>query len=111
MSNLKFIDNIYWSKSLRFKKHYTLWKLKHECKLYSLYLLVIPEKEDSMLEIMNASYISQEYYQIHPLLIAGVVKNTNEANEVLLKILSDCFKSTGKYNIKNFLLKEEKKDS
>lgn len=84
-------------------------KLKLNChKGVVGYFVLYYSSQTRCIEIMNASYLKFNYYRKHPVIIIGIAKGYESAVDILLKIVNESLKITGKADLIHFLILKAK---
>ena len=101
-AKIKSFAQIYIGDSLDSKK---LFFIKNQIKHgKGNYFVVTPsEKEDELLEIIEAKFLIAPFYQHRTFIIGGIAGSKGEAGELVRRMVEDCSKKRGDLNLKEFI--------
>lgn len=80
------------------------WKLKHHAGQLGIFVITLSGGSDQ-LEIYHCAFLQQRYYKKYPPYIVGIAGGYQEAVELLQQMVSDVYKNTGDYRLKEYFLK------
>lgn len=80
------------------------FKLENSPKTAKIWVLYLPETSNNQLEIMEARYLRQKYYQKHPLYIVGISKSKEKAIQLVQNIWNDSAASKYGADARNYLV-------
>ncbi len=85
------------------------WKIDHNAGLVNIYIIVLCRYGTNLLEIIPSRELLQKHYPREGLYIVGLAKGYDEALETAAQIVSDVYKHTGGFQVKAYLLRQQKK--
>ena len=104
---LTFSKNLYLGDGINIRK---LDKLKMSLKespvLTKIFLITISANPSDQLDILESKYLTDPYYNTHPLHVVGLATSNAEAVSLVKNIVQDCLDKQGNVNLKSFLLKK-----
>lgn len=71
-----------------------------------VYVVIVPESENSQVEIMAAIELRHEYVRSHCLMIVGIAMGKTEAVSMVERLTSDVYAGRGDANIRAWLLED-----
>ncbi len=98
---MKYYKYLYFSKDIKEKTKFRIKKELHHCSPF-LYILYMPVDSDN-LEFMNAGFLKFSYYRKSKMTIVGIAQGKDEAYDLVLQIINESMRYTGKVNIKEYL--------
>ncbi len=99
---MRFIRELYISRSLKGKEKKIITKLKLGIGTVGVYCIAVPLYGSDPLEIYNAAELKQRWYRRSPLLIVGLAGGKKEAEYMSANILSVIYESRGDYDSRRF---------
>ena len=98
---MRFLKEMYVGEGIK-NKQKVLWKLKHGVGMVDVYVISLAEGRNQ-LDCMNCSYFKQKAIREHVGLIVGVAKGYIEAQNLIIAMVEEALKETGKANVKEYL--------
>lgn len=84
------------------------WKIDHNTCLSNAYIIVLCRSGTNLLEIISARELRQKAYPKQNLYVVGLAKGYTDALETASEIVTDVYKKTGGFQIKRFILQQQK---
>lgn len=106
---MKFYKNLYYSESI-----HNIRKIRKRLKAGKLTLgisLIICNKEEARLEIVDSLFLKQWYFKEHEIYVVGIAKNTQDAYMLIEKMALESFQKTGKVDLYNYLFIHDTKSN
>jgi hypothetical protein len=102
---MKFYKYLYIGESVKDPEK-VKWKLKVNAGQLAFYVITLAEGSDQ-LEYYHAAFLKQKKLRrlSPPPYIIGIANGQAEAQEIVTKIVGECYAQTGTANLKEFLLK------
>ena len=100
---MKWYKDLYVSDSISHKKRKILHKLKRNKLQLNVYAIVLPLGDSGILEVYPAFVFLQKIYKKQNIFILGLASDREEAYELVEKIVMDCYKYTGHFDIKKYI--------
>lgn len=69
---------------------------------YSLFCIALASNEANLFDIMNCNELWFRYYRRNVIHIAGLAADKESAEELLQKIISDVYKETGGFKVREY---------
>ena len=101
---MTFFQNLYLGEKITPKLEQVMKKLNNDKPVLDLYLVVISEHPDNMLEIVPQKEILQKAYPNVEFRVAGLAKGKKEAFAVVQSIVEESLRETGSADARRFLL-------
>ena len=108
--NGKFVPRIKVSENIEKKADKIKWKITHNAGMLHMYVISLPQNNDSLLEIISTKELMQRYYPKKNLVIVGIAKGYEEAVTMAATIVVETMNSLGSTNVKQYL-KEKRKEN
>lgn len=105
---MKYYCEYYLSDSLIEKKEEILGKLENGKFQLGKYIIVLAENKGNQLEIIDAMYLMQRYYQKRELFVVGVADGFEEALNLVEKITREVYDATGGADIQAYIKAKQK---
>ena len=102
---MRFLKEMYVGEGIK-NKQKVLWKLKHGVGMVDIYVISLSQGRDQ-LDCMNCSYFKQRAIRKHVGLIVGIAKGYIEAQNLIISMVEEALKETGKANVKEYLLNKK----
>ena len=102
-------DDLYLSENIEKKADKIKWKITHNAGMLHMYVISLPQNNDSLLEIISTKELMQRYYPKKNLVIVGIAKGYEEAVTMAATIVVETMNSLGSTNVKQYL-KEKRKE-
>lgn len=103
-------DDLYLSENIEKKADKIKWKITHNAGMLHMYVISLPQNNDSLLEIISTKELMQRYYPKKNLVIVGIAKGYEEAVTMAATIVVETMNSLGSTNVKRYL-KEKRKEN
>ena len=100
---MKWCRDIYVGDSVAGKKRKILHNLKHDRLQINVYVITLPLSEAGIMEIYPSYVFLQKIYKKQDIYVIGLASDRWEAYELAEKIVMDCYKATGAFNIKQYI--------
>jgi len=101
-AKIKSFPQLYIGDSIDSKKLFFIkQKIKHGKGNY--FIITPSEKDDEMLEILEAKYLISPIYRKRTFIIGGIAGSKGEAGEIVRRIAEDCNRKRGDLNLKDFI--------
>jgi hypothetical protein len=101
---MKWYKNLYVGEEAKKHRRTIVRKIKNRKFQLSTHVIVLPEKQEDVLEIYPAFVLLQKSRDFEFLKIIGIAADKQEALTLAEKIIMDVYKKNGSLNIKDFLL-------
>ncbi len=105
---MKYYCEYYLSDSLIQKKEEILSKLENGKFQLSKYVIILAEKEEDQLEIIDSMYLIQKYYQKKDLFVVGIADGFEEALSIVKRIAQEVYDATGGADIQAYIKAKQK---
>lgn len=103
---MKFIDNLYVSKSIKNVKR-VIWKMRRNIGQIKVYITTISKHPTDQLDIYHCSILQQKYFRLdEDFIVVAITSTHKEAVEFVQYAVEDCLKVRGDCNVKEYLLSE-----
>ena len=103
-------DDLYLSENIEKKADKIKWKITHNAGMLHMYVISLPQNNDSLLEIISTKELMQRYYPKKNLVIVGIAKGYEEAVTKAATIVVETMNSLGSTNVKQYLKEKRKKN-
>ena len=100
---MQFMGSLYVGEKLSFTEYKIVEKVHKGKVVMNLYLLVISENPDNMLDIIPEKEIMQKHYPKEGLKVVGIADGKKEAIELVQRIIQESLVETGSADIRGFL--------
>ncbi|MDO5402145.1 MAG: hypothetical protein Q4F11_01790 [Eubacteriales bacterium] len=104
---MKWYRKLYIGENAGKQKYKIFGKIRKSRFQIDTYLIQIAANPDDLLEIIPANILLQPFYKnkkhLENVYIIGIAKGYNEALELVRMIIDEVYKSTGSFNIKEYL--------
>ena len=100
---MQFMGSLYVGESIAFTEYKIVEKVHKGKVVMNLYLLVISENPDNMLDIIPEKEIMQKHYPKEGLKVVGIADGKKEAIELVQRIIQESLVETGSADIRGFL--------
>ena len=104
---MKWCKDIYVSDSVADKKKKILHNLKHNKLQINVYVITLPLSEGGIMEIYPAYVLLQNIYKKQNIYVIGIASDRTEANELVERIIMDCYMKTGGLDIEKFIYERQ----
>lgn len=101
---MRFRRPLYLGESIK-NRHIIQFKLRTGAGMTNVYVIALAAGKNQ-LECMHCSMFKQKYIRSNIGLIVGLAKGYAQAQDLMVRMIEDCVKSTGTANVKDFLLME-----
>ena len=101
--------DLYLGEKIAKKKNKLIYKIKDGKFTPSTYVIALPRNRRDILETFPAEILKQKYYKKENVFVVGLAKGNEEANQVMLEIIQECWRETDTVNVRDFLLDREAK--
>lgn len=103
---------MYWHKKLYFNdgikdKKKIVKNVKKGKLQFSAFVITLPSGNDGILEIYPSYVLLQPAYKSMELYVIGIADDREAALELVSKIVMECYKATGNFNISDYIRKVE----
>ncbi len=100
---MKFNRKVYWGETAR-KNRLLIWhRLRYKKWQTDIYLIVLPEGKNSLLEMVPAYMMKLRPKGAPPLMVIGVAKGKKEGIEVIRSIIDEVYKQTGHLDVLSYI--------
>lgn len=100
---MKWYKNLYVGKNAKENRNTIIRKIKKSKPQLGVYVLTLPESANNILDIYHSIVLTQPYYKNSDLYIVGIASCKEEAYEVMQDIVMDSYRSTGKFDIEEYI--------
>lgn len=100
---IRWLEPLFVSESAVKEQKRLVKRIKKRRGLLDIYVLMMPANDEDQLEIMNANYLLQPWYQKRDVTIVGLAKTKQSAVELLIRMVDEAVKSQGTPDIKSYL--------
>lgn len=87
-----------------------LMRIKHELNVnpldVPLFLITIAANEKEQLDIFEAKYLEQKYYEKRQPYVIGITKEKSHAFEIVKQLTEECMKERGNVDLRAYLMGE-----
>ena len=94
-------DDLYLSENIEKKADKIKWKITHNAGMLHMYVISLPQNNDSLLEIISTKELMQRYYPKKNLVIVGIAKGYEEAVTMAATIVVETMNSNVRRTKKN----------
>ena len=101
--------DLYLGEKIAKKKNKLIYKIKDGKFTPTTYVIALPRNRRDILETFPAEVLKQKYYKKANIFVVGLAKGNDEANQVMLEIIQDCWRETDTVNVRDFILDREAK--
>ena len=91
------------------RKNKIIYKIKDGKFSPTTYVIALPRNNRDVLEAFPAELLKEKYYKHENIFIIGLAKGNAEANELMCRIIVECYRETDTVNVRDFILDREKK--
>ena len=84
------------------------WKIDHSKCLTNAFIIVLCRYGTNLLEIIPARELCQKAYPKRNLYVVGLAKGYDDALKTAAEIVSDVYEKTGGFQVKRFILQQQK---
>ena len=81
-------------------------KIEQGKLVIDVFLITKPSNENNLFDILPTAELKFPYYKKRELLVYGLAKGKEEAEELLLKMLEDIYQATGGFYCKEYFKSE-----
>lgn len=107
---MRYYKYLYLSHGLEKKKNQVINKLEKKRFQGDLYIIVLPEKGDTNLEIYHSLQFLQPGYPERDFFVVGISKGYEEALELVEQITQEVYNKTKDADIRSYILKREQEE-
>lgn len=107
---MKYYKYLYISEDLKKKKNNIIQKLEQNKLQLNIQLILLPKSNHNQLEIVDSKILLQPSYPKKDVFVVGIVSSYEEALGYVENIVREVYESTGKADIRNYILKKEQED-
>lgn len=107
---MRFYRHLYLAEGLEKKKDKIIRRLEEGRFLPGVYLVTLPEREGSQLEICSSRLFLQPAFPREPLFVAGLAKDYEDALELVEKITREVYNETKGTDIRSYILEKEQEE-
>ena len=100
---MTFFHDLYLGEKITPKREEILKKLNNKKLVLDLYLIVISEHPDNMLEIVPQKELLQKAYPNIQFRVVGLAKGKKEALKVVQTIIEESLRETGSADVREYL--------
>ena len=93
--------------SISDKRKEVMQQLKRNRLPKTVYALVLPENDSSLLNIITGNYLKQDYYKKSGMTVVGAAGSKEEAMELSAQILDMIYKRNGNFDLKAYIREAE----
>ena len=101
--------DLYLGEKIAKKKNKLIYKIEDGKFTPSTYVIALPRNRRDVLETFPAEILKQKYYKKANIFVVGLAKGNEEANQVMLEIIQECWRETDTVNVRDFILDREAK--
>ncbi len=102
--------DFYAGEAIAAKKEKIKWKIQHKAGQLDVYVIVLGSAEGNLLDIIPARELMQKNYPKMDMLIVGVDKGYDNAMELAGRIVTDVYKVTGTFEVKEYFLEKHREN-
>lgn len=96
-------DNLYLGKKCLRQAGRLKYKIANRIPHRSVYLIVLPQSDHSVLEIIPSAMLLQEAYPRDNLRVIGIGANRREALELIRQIIDEVYRQQGDFDVEAFV--------
>lgn len=78
--------------------------IKHGKPQFDKYVLALPFNESDVLDIYPSNILVQKHFLKSDLVIVGIADGKKEANNMMQKIIMECFSKTGGFDLRGYIM-------
>ena len=101
--------DLYLGEKIAKKKNKIIYKINDGKLSPSTFVIVLPRNNRDILETFPFEVLKQKYYKRQDFFIIGIAKGKEEANNLMLEIIKECYLETDTVNVRDFILDREAK--
>lgn len=101
--------DLYIGEKIAKKKNKIIYKINDGKLSPSTFVIVLPRNNRDILESFPFEVLKQKYYKRQDFFIVGIAKGREEANQLMLDIIQECYRETDTVNVRDFILDREAK--
>ena len=101
--------DLYLGEKIAKKKNKIIYKINDGKLSPSTFVIVLPRNNRDVLEAFPFEVLKQKYYKRQDFFIIGIAKGREEANQLMLDIIQECYRETDTVNVRDFILDREAK--
>ena len=101
--------DLYLGEKIAKKKNKIIYKINDSKLSPSTFVIVLPRNNRDVLETFPFEVLKQKYYKRQDFFIVGLAKGKDEANQLMLDIITECYRETDTVNVRDFILDREAK--
>lgn len=105
---MKWHKELYLGESIRPKARKVRWKVIHGAGQLHVYVLALASNQRNLLDIIPSRELLQKHYPKKRLYIVGLAGNYEEALELAGHIVSEVYKKTGGFNVRDYFRQQGK---
>lgn len=102
--------DFYAGEAIASKKEKIKWKIQHKAGQLDIYVIALGSAEGNLLDIIPSWELMQKYYPKMDMLIVGVDKGYDNAMELAGRIVTDVYKETGTFAVKEYFLEKHREN-
>lgn len=95
--------NLYIGENAKENKQKIIRNIKRRKLQFGAYVLALPESDHNILDIYPSIVLLQPYFKKKDLFVLGIASSKDEAYEVMEQIVMDSYRSTGAFDIKEYI--------
>lgn len=105
---MRWYRKLYMGEKAKKERFKFVWKVKHRRMIWQGYVITLASNEQNLLDIIPVSELLQSYYQKKDIMIIGIAQGYEESLEVVKSIVDEVYQKTGKFNIRQYVLGQQK---
>ena len=100
---MKFLQELYLGEKVAPKVEQIVKKIKNDQEVPKLYLIVLSNHPDNMLDLIPQKDVLQKGYPKEQLQVVGLAENKKEAFALVQSIVEETFSLTGSADVRTYL--------
>ncbi len=100
---MKWHEDLYMGKSIRRRQKKIKWKIMHNAWQFRVHIITLSSNQNNLLDIIPSRELLQKHYPKRDLYIVGLAGNYDEAVELAGRIVSDVYKKTGGFDVRDYI--------
>ncbi len=75
------------------------------------YLIVLPNRPEDQLEIIETSQLRQKQYPEKDFFVVGIAKDQGDAIKMVAEIVEEVYNETGETDVRSYILRKEQEEA
>lgn len=99
-------DELYVGQGIADKAEKVIWKIRHNAGQVGVYVIALASNRENILDIIPAQELLQRGYPKGGICVVGLAKGYDEAVDVAASIVSEVYRDTGAFKVREYLAKK-----